>query len=66
MNVLQNVVGNMCLTYTMVTSSAVFDFRGTAIKYDVSKHMKVNAYLFPLGVVGNCAMVSTAQPANGT
>ena len=40
MNVLQDVVGNMCLMYAIVTSSAAFDFRGTAIKYDVSKHME--------------------------
>ena len=66
MNVLQDVVGNMCLMYAVVTSSAVFNFRGTVIKYDVSKHMKVNAYLLPLDFVGNSPMVSTAQPANGT
>ena len=47
----------------MVTSSAVFDFRGTAIKYNVSKHMKVNTYLLPLDIVDNSHMVSTAQPA---
>ena len=50
----------------MVTSSAVFDFRGTLIKYNVRKHMKVKVYLMPLDVVGNSPMVSTAQPANGT
>ena len=52
MNVLLDVVGNMCLMYVIVASSAVFDFRETAIKYDVSKHMKINAYLLPLDVVG--------------
>ena len=50
----------------MVTSSAVFYFRGTAIEYDVNKHMKVNVYLLPLDVVGNSHMVSSAQPVNGT
>ena len=49
----------------MVTSSVVFYFRGTAIKYDDNKHMKVNANLLPLDIVSNSPMISTAQPANG-
>ena len=56
----------MCLMYTIVISTAIFNFRGTAIKYDVSKHMKVNTYLLSLDVVSNSHMVLTAQPANGT
>ena len=50
----------------MVTFSAVLDFRGTAIKYNVSKHIKVNTYLLALDIVGNSPMVLTSQPANGT
>ena len=49
-----------------MTSLAVLDFSGTAIKLDINKHIKVNIYLLPFEVVGSSPMVSTVEPANGT
>ena len=44
--------------YTTETSLDVLVFNGTVIKYEVNKQMKVNAYLFPFDVVGNCPIES--------
>ena len=50
----------------METSSAIFVFRGTVIKYDVNRQINVSACQCPFDDFGNGPMQTIAQPANDT
>ena len=52
--------------WVIETSSAILVFRGTVMRYEINRQIKVNMCLWPFEDVGRGPIQSIAQLANGT